>query len=422
MTPPTDSDPPLPAQAGCAVTRLTLTGFRNYTRLRLDVPPGSVVLTGPNGAGKTNLLEALSLLGPGRGLRGAALADFPHRAIARGPLGDEDLGDLDGEDEGGGSGVPWGVSATLLGPDGLPVDLATGVEAAGSRRQARIDARPVRGLAALSEHMPLVWLTPDMERLFHEGASGRRRFLDRLVLALDPEHAGRSAAYAHAMRERGRLLRDGLREDAWFAALEDSMARHGTALAAARREVAERLTQDLADHGGLGLAEDGSSREVADQPLFPRAALTVTGDLEDRLGSGPALAAEEWMRAALAEGRRDDGRTGSACVGPHRADIQVRHLPRNIGVEYASTGERKAVLIALLLSLARVMTRVRGRPPVVLLDEVAAHLDPERRRALAHVLKALRTQVWATGTDLQAFDSWEGFALFLRLEDGAVVG
>jgi DNA replication and repair protein RecF len=372
-----------------AVTRLTLSDFRCYRATRLDVDPRSVVLTGPNGAGKTNLLEAISFLAPGRGLRRARLGEIDCRAPADGA-----------------TPSPWAVAATVATPRGA-VRIGTGREATasgGERRVVRIDGVAARSQTALAEHINLVWLTPQMDRLFIEGAGARRRFLDRLVLGFDPAHAGRCAAYDQAMRERGKLLREGPFDATWLGALEESMAQHGVAIAAARREVVARL-------------DAACAQDVAG---FPRAMLVIAGMVEDWLASSPALAAEDSLRDRLAASRRQDGESGGAAVGPHRSDLAVRHGVTGVSAEQCSTGEQKALLIAILLAHARLQAELRGAAPLMLLDEVAAHLDRERRRALFATLDALGAQAWLTGTDEALFAELRGSAQFLTVRDAAV--
>jgi DNA replication and repair protein RecF len=389
LSPATASTAAAGAAAGVgarpAVRRLTLTDFRCYDRLRLEVDPRTVVLTGPNGAGKTNVLEALSLLTPGRGLRGARLGGITRHGAPSGA---------------------WAVAATVDTTEG-PVSLGTGLVADGpDRRVVRIDGETARGQTALGRHLGALWLVPAMDGLFRDGAGERRRFLDRLVQALDPDHAGRCAAHAHALRERGRLLREGRWDAAWLDALEDTLARHGVAIAAARRDLVARLSAALAE---------------ADGP-FPRASLALEGAAEAALDRQPALAVEDWLRETMAAGRTADADSGGGtALGPHRADLLVRHAGRDLPAEQCSTGEQKAVLIALILAQARVVTAARGGAPLLLLDEVVAHLDAERRAALAAALARLRAQAWLTGTDAALFEAFADQAQFLRLADGNLV-
>jgi DNA replication and repair protein RecF len=366
------------------MTRLVLTDFRNYRSARLDLDAEPVVLTGPNGAGKTNLLEAMSFLSPGRGLRNARLSDIDRR------------------DPGGDVGSGWAVAATVETRRG-PLAIGTGRDAAtGERRTVRIDGEPVRRQAELGERLGVLWLTPAMDRLFVEGPEARRRLLDRLVLGLDPAHATRVARYEHVLRERSRLLRDGPNDPAWLAALEETMAAEGVAIAAARREAIEQL-----DHACAGA--DGA---------FPRARLSLVGTLEGWLGDVPALAAEERFKAALVHGRGADALSGGAGIGPHRSDLAVAHADKGIAAEAASTGEQKALLISILLAQAELQRVVRGEPPLLLLDEVAAHLDARRREALFDILARLDGQAWLSGTDASVFAPLHGAARFVAVHDG----
>jgi DNA replication and repair protein RecF len=364
---------------------LALNDFRCYREARIEVEPAPVVLTGPNGAGKTNLLEAISFLAPGRGLRRARLGDVDRRGEAV---------------------TPWAVAASLATPRGS-VRIGTGREAnanGGERRVVRIDGAAARSQTALAEHVNLVWLTPQMDRLFLEGASVRRRFFDRLVYGFDPAHAARCAAYEQALRERGKLLREGRADAAWLTALEDTMAQHGVAIAAARRDVAARL--DAACAAGVS--------------GFPRARLAISGSVEAWLDEYPALAAEDELRAQLQASRRQDGESGGAAIGPHRSDLQVRHGATDMAAEQCSTGEQKALLVAILLAHARLQAELRGAAPLMLLDEVAAHLDRERRRALFAEVTALGAQAWLTGTDDELFVELRGTAQFFGVREATV--
>jgi len=379
--------------ARSSVKRLTMTNFRCYAFQRLEPDGASVVLTGPNGAGKTNILEALSFLAPGRGLRGARLGDVARIPAAHSPEAES-------------TAVSWGVSAVADTPEG-PVDVGVGRDmgSGADRRLVRIDGRSARGISALTEVLSIVWLTPQMDRLFLERAGGRRRFLDRLVYGLDPAHAERVAAYEHAMRERARLLREGGADAAWLAALEDAMAANGIAVAAARREITARLNEALA----------------VPRP-FPGAMLSVRGDVEAWLDDGPALAAEDRLRDALAVSRRSDSETGGAGIGPHRSDLEVHHRASRRPAALCSTGEQKALLIALVLGGARVQAAARGSLPVLLLDEVAAHLDGRHRDALFGELEAVGGQAWYTGTDRSVFEPLLGRARFYAVDAGVATG
>ncbi|WP_156521139.1 DNA replication/repair protein RecF [Magnetospirillum moscoviense] len=364
-----------------AVRRLTLTDFRCYRFLRLDADARPVVLTGPNGAGKTNLLEALSFLTPGRGLRRATLAEVTRKGAA-----------IDG----------WGVAAVLDGPDGQ-VEIGTGRQPGTERRVVKIDGR-----AAKAQQLGLLtsalWLTPAMDRLLIEGAGGRRRFLDRLTLGQDAEHGAHAAAYEHAMRERTRLLKGGGGDAAWLAMLEDGMARHGVAMASARVRAAERLNAEAGGQSGP----------------FPAARLTLAGEVEEMLAGADAAQAEDMVRAALLRARARDGAAGAATFGPHRTDAGVWHAAKDMPAGQCSTGEQKAVLVSIVLAQARVKTDLSGIAPLMLLDEVAAHLDEERRNALFDQLAGLSAQSWLTGTDAHLFAGFGDRAQFFKVAESSV--
>jgi DNA replication and repair protein RecF len=378
------------APALLAVRQLRLTDFRNYRQLRLDCDTSPVVLVGDNGAGKTNLLEALSFLAPGRGLRRARLDE-----VGRKPRDEEPA-------------PSWAVAATLDTPEGR-LAIGTGIEPAKSegglpRRVVRIDGRPAASQSALGHHIAAVWLTPQLDRLFLDGASERRRFLDRLVTALHPEHAGDVAAYENAQRQRARLLGEGNRDPHWFTALEDTMARHGVALATNRADTVQRL--DAAARLGVG--------------PFPRAALAMAGEVDGWIAAMAAIDAEDRLRAELAASRLRDAETGTTCVGPHRSDLAVRYLDLDMPAAEGSTGQQKAILVSIALAHARLVSLSRGRPPLLLLDEIAAHLDGERRVALFDEVVALGVQSWMTGTDAELFKPLAGRAQILRVTDGLI--
>ncbi len=376
-----------PASGRLAVTGLRLTAYRNYATLRLDVDARPVVLTGLNGAGKTNLLEAISYLGAGRGLRGARLADV----------------DRKGGDAADDGATPWAVAATLEDGNGA-FSIGTGRDgaAASARRIVRIDGKPAAGPAALAERVPVLWLTPAQDRLFLDRPNARRRYLDKLVAALQPEHASRVNDYEKALRERARLLKDGVGDAAWLAALERSMAESGIAIAAARRQTADDLTRAAAD--GIG--------------PFPAALVRAEGDGESWLGEGPALDAEDRLAAALAAARGRDAEIGGASVGPHRSDMVVEHRARSLPASELSTGEQKTLLVSILLAAARLQAARRGFAPILLLDEVSAHLDIVHRAALYDEIAALSAQAWMTGTDPSLFAPLGANARFLTVAAG----
>jgi DNA replication and repair protein RecF len=349
-----------------ALARLVLTDFRNHRDALLAPGAGFVVLTGENGAGKTNVLEAVSLLSPGRGLRGARLSEMARR---------------------GGSGG-FAVAARLG-----DVELGTGTSpAAPERRQVRINGAPASA-TSLSEWLSVLWLTPAMDRLLQEGAGGRRRFLDRLVLALEPGHAVHAARYEAAMRARNKLLGEEGRDAAWLTALEARMAEHGGMLAAARAGAVALLSERLAS---------------APEGPFARAGLTLEGGEQD-------LARE------LARGRARDAAAGRTLAGPHRTDLAVVHLDKGQPAGLCSTGEQKALLLAIVLAHADLVADRAGRRPILLLDEVAAHLDPRRRAALFERLAAGGGQVWMTGTEAGLFEGVDGAASRFELRDGGLL-
>ncbi|MFA6153978.1 DNA replication/repair protein RecF [Mesorhizobium sp.] len=373
----------MPAQTH--ISKLTLTNFRNYATLAVDLAPGAVVFSGDNGAGKTNLLEAISLLTPGRGLRRAPYAD-----VAR---------------EGGDGG--FAVHARLDGPDGQ-IEIGTGIsigEGDGGRR-VRINGAPARSADDMLEWLRVVWLTPAMDALFTGPAADRRRFLDRLVLAIDPGHGQRALDYEKAMRGRNRLLTEGSRDDRWFDAIETQMAETGVAIAAARAELV-RLLAAMIDR-------------LPDTGPFPQADISLAGDLEIELANAPAVDVEERFRRALAGGRDRDRAAGRTLEGPHRSDLLVRHRPKAMPAELCSTGEQKALLVGIVVSHARLTGEMSGMTPILLLDEIAAHLDSGRRAALFSILEDLNCQAFMTGTDAGLFSSLKGRAQFLTVDHGKV--
>ncbi len=351
-----------------SITRLALSNYRNHADATIAPGSGFVVLTGDNGAGKTNILEAVSLLVPGRGLRGAALS-----AVAR--------------QEGPGG---FAVSARLG-----DVELGTGALAsAPDRRVVRINGAAAPA-TALSEWLSVVWLTPAMDRLFTDSAGERRRFLDRLVLALEPAHAGHSARYDAAIRQRNRLLAaDDTPDPHWLSALEGQMAAHGTAIAEARARLVAQLGDEMAK------AQEGS---------FPRARLSLEGwDYRDDLA------------AQLSAGRSRDRAAGRTLAGPHRSDLAVAHATKDQPAALCSTGEQKALLLRIILAHAALVARQVGTPPLLLFDEVAAHLDPLRRAALFERLEETGSQVWMTGTEAALFTGLPAGASHFRIAAGTI--
>lgn len=365
------------------ISRLTLTDFRNYAALSVELRPGAVVLTGDNGAGKTNLLEAVSLFTPGRGLRRA-----PYGDVAR---------------EGGDGG--FALHAVLDGPQG-EVEIGTGTLKGEPTRRVRVNGAPARSADAMLEWLRVVWLTPAMDALFTGPAADRRRFLDRLVLAIDAGHGQRALDYEKAMRGRNRLLAEGSRDGRWFDAIETQMAETGVAIAAARAELV-RLLAAMVER----LPNDGP---------FPQADLALSGELETRLATDAAVDVEERFREALAAGRERDRAAGRTLDGPHRSDLVVRHRPKAMPAELCSTGEQKALLVGMVLSHARLTGEMSGIRPILLLDEIAAHLDGGRRAALFAILEELNCQAFMTGTEPALFASIAGRAQFLTVDHGSV--
>lgn len=366
------------------VQTLKLGNFRSYETASLQgLARGMVVLYGPNGAGKTNILEALSLLSPGRGLRGAGALEMQR---VNGP-------------------EAWGVFAELGGPGG-PNAIGTGLDPRTEKRSVRINGVAARSQNALAEYLSCVWLTPQMDRLFIDSARERRKFLDRLVFAFDPGHAGRLTRYETALRERSKFLQESRRETGWLEGLEAQIAETGVAIAAARLEFVTRL-QKACLHSHT--------------EHFPLAGITVTGSLEELLGQTPALEVEQIFRYQLKESRARDAQTGGAASGPHKSDLRIRYAAKKMPAEQCSTGEQKALLIGLILAHARLIAAERGVVPLMLLDEVAAHLDEGRRAALYGLLHDIGAQVWLTGTDRNLFTAIEGRAQFFEVREGVLL-
>jgi DNA replication and repair protein RecF len=382
-----------------AITRLSLTDFRNHRDALIEAGPGFVLLSGPNGAGKTNVLEAVSLLTPGRGLRQVPISEM---ARSDGPGGFAVAGQLalplDGGGLGGGdssgevAAVPPSPHPNPSPSRGGAIDVGTGTTpATPDRRQVRINGAST-AVNSLSEWLSVLWLTPTMDRLFTDSAGGRRRFLDRLTLALEPGHATHAARYEAAMRARNKLLAEPAADPDWLAALEAQMAEHGTQLAEARERTVTALTDAIA-----GRTDDD----------FPRSALALRG------WDGGDLV------AALNANRSRDSAAGRTTEGPHRQDLAVTHLAKNQPAERGSTGEQKALLLGLVLAHAELVSEKRGAPPILLLDEVAAHLDPDRRAALFARLEG-RGQVWMTATEPELFDAIGGAAARFHVESGTI--
>ena len=373
--------------------RLTLTNVRNYAALTFEMSPAPVVLFGSNGAGKTNLLEAVSLLAPGQGMRRATLSDIARHAGA---------GD-------------WAVAAEVMRDDGI-IDIGTGIRADRQRserstsRIVRINGETQTGSGALADVIEIAWLTPALDSLLTGPAAERRRFLDRLILCFDPSHRTRANQFERAMRQRNRLLDDGARDSALFDGLEKLLAEAGVAMAAARLDAVAALN---------AVAE--RRRERAPNSPFPWASAALEGVLEQHLDTMPAVDVEDRYADDLARTRERDRAAGRTLIGPHRSDFHLTHGPKQMPGRMCSTGEQKALLIGLVLAHAELSAARRdGAAPILLLDEIAAHLDEHRRRALFAELLLLGTQAWMTGTDRSAFAGLENRAGFYCVEDGSV--
>jgi DNA replication and repair protein RecF len=373
-----------------AVRRLILADFRSYPALDLALEAHMVVLTGENGAGKTNMLEALSLLAPGRGLRRADLADCART--------------------GGRGGFAVSVEIETLGARvqlGVGLDRPDHDNADKQARRFRIDRTPAPSARALADHLRLVWQTPAMDQLFLGPASERRRFLDRLVVVVDPDHGARVNGLDRALRNRNRLLEECAADRRWIEAAEHEVAELAVAVAAARHDTVARLAAVIA-------------ADKADDKLFPLAEIALVGEIEALVAQMPALAAEDRYRAMLAGNRGRDAAAGRTLIGPHTSDLAVRHGPKQLEARQCSTGEQKALLTGLVLAHAHLVAASSGIAPIVLLDEIAAHFDPKRRAALFEELAAIGGQVWMTGADDAAFTELAHRAQILRVTPGRI--
>ena len=369
------------------VRRLTLTNFRNYHSAALEAGAKTVVLVGPNGAGKTNLIEAISFLAPGRGLRRATLEEVAFS-------------------EGDGS---WAVAAEIEGALGLAT-LGTGIErpaedGAATSRKFRIDREPANSAAAFADHLRVVWLTPAMDTLFTGAPSERRRFVDRLALAVDAEHGSRVNALERALRSRNRLLEEPRPDAHWLDAVEHETAELAVAVAGLRVETVRRLQAVLAGR-----------KDAA----FPPADIALDGWMEKLIPAHAAGEIEQRYRAVLRDNRSRDAAAGRTLDGPHLTDLAVSYAAKGIAAADASTGEQKALLIGLVLAHARLIAEMTGHAPILLLDEVVAHLDPSRRAALQVELAALGTQVWMTGADPALFVEIDDAAAIVEIEAGRI--
>jgi len=367
-----------------AITKLTLENFRNYRSLSLAVPAQPVILTGHNGAGKTNILEAISLLCPGRGIRKSTLKQMDNMAAG---------------------GAPWVVAVELQSRDELyHIGMGRDAEGLRDKRILKIDGEVKRQHGILTQYASVQWLTPAMDQVFMEGGTARRKFLDRIVYSFDPEHATRTAQYELSMRERNKLLGDRAMADPyWLSVLEQQMAEAGVAITIARQETLARVSQAMQELN----------------PHFPKAITELQGTLEAWLSSGlSALETEAKFAARLAEIRGLDSAAGRAMEGAHRSHFHVIHSVKNALAEQCSTGEQKALLLSLILSAAQARSKWCGLPPILLLDEVVAHLDVDKRNCLFDLISSTAIQAWMTGTDAADFQGLQAFATVVEIAAG----
>lgn len=374
------------------LSKISLTSFRNYEALRLETGGAlQIVMAGPNGAGKTNILEAVSLLAPGKGLRGAELDELTSRDA--------------------GTDARWAVAAELESTAGFSLRLGTGLErkaGGAARRVIRLNGKEVKGQRHLSEHVAAVWLTPQMDRIFTEGAAARRKFLDRLVFAYAPDHVTHLNRYDKNLRERLRLLTDMRTPDPrWLDTLESQIAADAVSIAAARAHLLARLSHHLHELSQL-------------QTLFPAPAVRLVCGVAAALEKHPALAVEQSTAETLRASRMTDAAAGRTAAGTHRADFAVRYAAKDMPADQCSTGEQKGLLLSIVLAHALMMRAEKGFVPLLLLDEVAAHLDDDRRAQLFAHLQALGGQVWLTGTEAALFGALKDAAVFM-IDSGHVL-
>lgn len=391
-------------QQKSGVLRLTLTDFRNYQFLRINAQPGIIVVHGENGCGKTNILEAISFLTPGRGLRGARLADIKRLVISE---QDEYRPEVI-------SPLNWAIAAEVQRGEDI-FNIGTAVEQSSrestdddeddlrsfERRIVRVDGAKISSQAELGKYISAIWLTPQMDRLFRGGSQPRRSFLDRLVYAFDMEHAKRTANFDHLYKEWYRLLKEGRADPHWLSSLEENMAAFGVAIAAARREQIARLNTFI---------------EQEPDDVFPSVRLELDGTVEKMLDTMPAIEAEDQYRSLLAKQRRKVQYNESP-DGVNRTDFKVFYRKKKMPAELCSTGEQKSLLISIILAQAKCQSLHKGFAPVLLLDEVAAHLDELKKEALLEKIKAMGTQAWITTTDADLFASLRNESLFFSPQE-----
>ena len=372
------------------VEKLNLSNFRCYEKLSVKVDRGPVVLTGPNGSGKTNILEAISYLVPGRGLRGAKYTDLTFTSLSSKPDVSQPIKegrpDIDNP-------LKWAISGKICF-NGLFTDIGTGLEQKSevnlkTRRVVKIDGKNCGSQSLLGHYLSALWVTPSMDRLFAEGAAGRRRFVDRLVVGLDPEHSTRVTEYESCMRGRNKLLKEGAYNKEWLSSLEETMVTSGVALTASRMDMIEKLNKVTREKYGV----------------FPAAELGMTGKLEGWLFDLPAIEVEDKYRQSLLDTRQYDCHSGVTDLGPHKSDLAVLHRKSGMEASKCSTGEQKALLIRIVLAAATLQHEEKSRMPIMLLDEVGAHLDKLRRSELFSIIGDMGVQAWMTGTDRSLFEN-----------------
>lgn len=386
------------------VSRLTLTDFRNYSFLRINAGINPVVITGENGSGKTNILEAISFLTPGRGIRGARLADIKRISPA---LITEEYAPTEI------SNLSWAVSASVTKGDD-EIEIGTAVEKSSrefdddrisfDRRIVKVDGNKISSQAELGKYISTIWITPQMDRLFRGGSQPRRSFLDRLVYAFDLEHAKRTSSFEHLYKEWYQLLKSGSNDDTWLRSLEENMAGLGVAIAAARREQIAKLNTFI---------------ENEPDDIFPNVILELDGTIEKSLDKMPAVDAEDFYRNLLLKQRRNVLYNDNI-DGVNKTDFKVFYRKKRMPAELCSTGEQKSLLISIILAQAKCQTLYQGFKPVLLLDEVTAHLDDFKREALLDKVKEMKVQAWFTSTDPELFGSLKGHAQFMEVKNNGI--
>lgn len=366
---------PSEQKAELSLKKLSLSSFRSYDDFRIESGNRFVLLTGDNGVGKTNILEAISLLSPGRGLRNAKISEIQNIHI---------------------NDKTWAVSADLLHHDehhkiGTALDYSLNADhIRKEKRIVRIDGETQSSQTSLSDYLSILWLTPQMEKLFLEGSYERRRFFDRFVFSFDPSHSGRLSRYENALRERSKILKQDRPDPKWLDLLEQNMAESAMAITAARKILCEKLSQAMEELDDV-------------RTVFPAASIRVSGTLEEFLNTHSALECEDYFRQELKYSRNHDAIYGGAKTGPHKSDIDVMHLGKKMPAHQCSTGEQKSLLITLILSQSTLVQEERGAAPILLLDDIVSHLDDHRRGNLFDYLSHLNSQYWITGTDTNAF-------------------